>query len=147
MRRFAVGSDHAAVACRQAIVKHLRDLGHQASEVGPAEGERVDYPDQAANVARQVTSGEVELGILVCGTGIGMSIAANKIPGIRAALVHDPVTAGLAAQHNAANILCLGGRLMATEYTLQLVDTWLSTSFETRHQHRLDKITALEPTP
>jgi len=144
MSRFAVGSDHAAVGLRRTIVDHLRGLGHEASEVGPAEGERVDYPDQAAYVAQQVAQGEAERGILVCGTGIGMSIAANKVHGIRAALVHDPITAALAAQHNNANVLCLGGRLMAPEYALSLVDAWLETPFEERHQHRLDKITTLE---
>ncbi len=144
MTRFAVGSDHAAIALRRAIVEHLHGLGHQVSEIGPTEGERVDYPDQAVDVATRITQGEVDRGILVCGTGIGMSIAANKICGIRAALVHDPVTAALAAQHNDANVLCLGGRLMAVQYALGLVETWLGTTFETRHRPRLDKIHGLE---
>ena len=122
----------------------LRELGHAVVEVGPAPGERVDYPDQAATVARAVASGDADRGILMCGTGIGMSMAANKVPGIRAALVHDPVTARLAAMHNDANVLCLGGRLMATEYGLELVDLWLETPFELRHQPRLDKISGLE---
>jgi ribose 5-phosphate isomerase B len=86
----------------------------------------------------------VPRGILLCGTGIGVSIAANKVPGVRAALVHDPVTAELAAQHNAANVLCLGGRLLAPEYGVRCVEAWLDASFETRHQVRLDMITALE---
>ena len=104
----------------------------------------MDYPDQAGTVAEAVGAGEAELGLLVCGTGIGMSIAANKVAGIRAALVHDPITASLAAQHNNANVLCLGGRLMAKEYAISLVDAWLETPFEARHQHRLDKIATLE---
>lgn len=144
MHRIHVGSDHAAVGLRQAVVAHLRTLGHEVSEVGPAEGERCDYPDHAATVARAVSDGTSSLGVLVCGTGIGVSIAANKVPGVRAALVHDVTTATLAAEHNNANVLCLGGRLLATQLALELVEAWLDTPFETRHQHRLDKITALE---
>jgi ribose 5-phosphate isomerase B len=142
--RLVVGSDHAAVSLRQAIAAHLRERGLEAAEIGPAPGERCDYPDHAATVARAVASGEFDLGLLVCGTGIGMSIAANKIPGIRAALVHDPFTAQMAAMHNNANVLCLGGRLLAEAYALDLIDHWLDTEFETRHSARLDKITALE---
>jgi ribose 5-phosphate isomerase B len=144
MRRIHVGSDHAAVGLRLEVVAHLRDLGHSVTEVGPAEGERCDYPDHAATVARAVSDGTSDVGVLVCGTGIGVSIAANKIDGIRAALVHDITTAKFAAQHNNANVLCIGGRLLAPQLALELVDTWLETPFETRHQHRLDKITALE---
>lgn len=142
--RIRVGSDHAAIAMRQAVVRHLREGGFEVSEVGPAPGERSDYPDAAADVARAVAEGRADRGVLVCGTGIGMSIAANKIPGVRAALVHDPITARLAAEHNGAQVLCFGGRLLAVEYALELVDVWLRTEFEARHQARLDKITALE---
>ena len=142
--RLVVGSDHAAVGLRQAIVAHLRERGLDAAEVGPAPGERCDYPDHAATVARSVAAGDYDLGVLVCGTGIGMSIAANKVSGIRAALVHDPFTAQMAAMHNDANVLCLGGRLLAEAYALDLVDQWLDTEFESRHGARLDKITALE---
>ena len=144
MLRFHVGSDHAAVGLRLAIVAHLRALGHEVSEIGPAEGERCDYPDHAATVGRAVAAQHSDLGVLVCGTGIGVSIAANKIPGVRAALVHDLTTASLAAQHNNANVLCIGGRLLAEQLAIELVDAWLDTPFETRHQHRLDKIAALE---
>lgn len=144
MRRLAVGSDHAAIALRRAIVAHLAQRGCDVIEVGPEPGEKSDYPDQARTVAEAVVRGEVDLGVLCCGTGIGVSIAANKVDGIRAALVHDPVTARLAAMHNAANVLCLGGRLLAPEYAAELVDAWLDTPFEARHQGRLDLITALE---
>lgn len=144
MKRLVVGSDHAAVQLRCAIVAHLRALGHEVAEIGPSSGQRVDYPDQAAAVGRAVAGGDADLGVLVCGTGVGVCIAANKVRGVRAALVHDPVTARLAAMHNAANVLCLGGRLLATEYALGLVDEWLATPFEARHQPRLDKISALE---
>ena len=144
MGRIHVGSDHAAVGLRRAVVAHLTEGGHTVTEIGPDEGERCDYPDHAATVARAVADGTSELGVLVCGTGIGVSIAANKIPGVRAALVHDLTTATLAAQHNNANVLCLGGRLLAPQLALELIDAWLDTPFEERHQHRLDKISALE---
>lgn len=151
--RFHVGSDHAGVSLRGAVVAHLRGLGHEVDEVGPNGGERADYPDPAATVARAVASARsngglpTALGVLICGTGIGVSIAANKIVGIRAALVHDPVTATLAAEHNAANVLCLGARLLAEPYALTLVDAWLGATFEARHQPRIDKISALEGRP
>ena len=144
MPTIAVGSDHAAIALRRAIAAHLTGRGLDVVELGPGEGEKSDYPDQARLVADAVVRHDAELGVLCCGTGIGMSIAANKVAGIRAALVHDPVTARLAAQHNAANVLCLGGRLLAPEYATELVDTWLDTAFEARHQRRLDMIAALE---
>lgn len=144
MSRIHVGSDHAAVGLRRSLVVHLQNAGHTVVEIGPEEGERCDYPDHAASVGRAVSDGSAELGVLVCGTGIGVSIAANKVPGVRAALVHDLTTATLAAQHNNANVLCIGGRLLAPELAHQLVDAWLNTPFEERHQHRLDKITALE---
>ncbi|MCA9514379.1 MAG: ribose 5-phosphate isomerase B [Myxococcales bacterium] len=147
MPTLAIGSDHAAIRLRRALVEHLRERGFTVTEVGPSEGDKSDYPDQAAVVARAVVRGEVERGILCCGTGIGVSIAANKIAGVRAALVHDPTTARLAAQHNRANVLCMGGRLLADEYGCELADIWLETAFEDRHQRRLDKITALEGAP
>lgn len=144
MRRIAVGSDHAAIRLRRALVAHLVGRGFTVIEVGPDEGDKSDYPDQARTVAEAVVRGEVDRGVLCCGTGIGVSIAANKVDGVRAALVHDPITAKLAAQHNDANVLCLGGRLVAPEYGTELVDAWLDTPFEPRHQARLDLITALE---
>lgn len=142
--RLLVASDHAAIELRQAVADHLRGLGHAVEVSGPASGERADYPDQAALVARAVAAGQADAGVLLCGTGIGMSIAANKVPGIRAALVHDVSTARLAAEHNRANILCLGARVLGPVVALDCVDAWLQTAFEARHQHRLDLITALE---
>jgi RpiB/LacA/LacB family sugar-phosphate isomerase len=128
-------------------VRHLLAGGHtDIAEFGPGDGERADYPDPALAVASGVVA-SVEsptLGVLMCGTGIGVSIAANKVVGVRAALVHDPVTARLAAEHNGANVLCLGARLLAEPYALELVDTWLAARFEARHQQRLDKIAAIE---
>ena len=143
-KRVLVGSDHAAVTMRNDLATHLRGRGFQVDEVGPADGERSDYPDQAVVVGRAVSTGDAALGVLVCGTGIGMSIAANKVPGVRAALVHDAQTAELAAMHNDANVLCLGGRLLEPGTARELVDLWLNTAFEERHQPRLDKITHLE---
>lgn len=142
--RFLVASDHAAIGLRRAIVQHLIARGYEVGELGPLEGERADYPDQAIAVGESIVRGEATRGVLVCGTGIGMSIAANKVAGIRAALVHDPVTARLAGEHNAANVLCLGGRLLAEPYAIGLVDVWLEAAFEARHQVRLDRILAYE---
>ncbi len=142
--RLSVGSDHAAVETRRAVVEHLRAAGHEVREVGPSPGERVDYPDQARAVAEDVARGASQRGVLICGTGIGMSIAANKVPGIRAALVHDVTTARLAAQHNDANVLCFGGRLVAAPLGLELVDVWLATPFEERHAPRLAKVRRME---
>ena len=141
--RIAIASDHAAVELRLAIAAHLERGGHEVHDLGCNLGERVDYPDYAAAVARQVVGGEADRGVLVCGTGIGMSIAANKIAGVRAALAHDVSTAGLAAAHNDANILCLGGRVIGSVVALDCVDAWLTTPFEPRHQPRLNAIAAL----
>lgn len=143
-RPIHVGSDHAAITLRRAVVAALRADGVEVVELGPSEGERVDYPDTALAVAEAVRDGRAEVGVLCCGTGIGMSIAANKVRGVRAALVHDPVTARLAAEHNRANVLCLGGRLLAPEYGVELVAAWRAATFEARHQHRLDKIARIE---
>ncbi len=143
--RIAIASDHAAVALRRALAAELTAAGHEVSDHGADEGQRVDYPDYAQRVGAAVQSRDADRGVLVCGTGIGMSIAANKLAGIRAALVHDVTTARLAAQHNDANVLCLGGRVVGPIVASECVAAWLSTPFEARHQHRLDKIAALEP--
>jgi ribose 5-phosphate isomerase B len=143
--RYLVGSDHAGVGMRQALAAHLAGRGLAVEEIGPArEDERADYPDAARAVARAVAADPAARGVLVCGTGIGMSIAANKVRGVRAALVHDPLTARLAAEHNAANVLCLGGRLLANAYAVACLEAWLAASFEGRHQVRIDKIAAIE---
>jgi ribose 5-phosphate isomerase B len=142
--RLVLASDHAAVDLRLRILGHLSHLGHDVDDLGPDEGDRVDYPDYAAAVAGAVVSGEADRGILLCGTGIGMSIAANKFAGIRAALVHDVTTARLSAEHNDANILCLGARVLGPMVALECVEAWLNQPFDPRHQARLDKITASE---
>lgn len=142
--RICIGADHAAFDLKNAIAEWLREQGHEVDDLGPATAERVDYPDYAEPVARAVAEGRADRGVLTCGTGIGMAIAACKVPGIRAALVHDPFTARLAAEHNNAQVLCLGGRIHAPAYALELVRAWLETPFEPRHQRRIDKITAIE---
>lgn len=140
-----IGSDHGGLELKAAICEELRQQQIPVTDVGTVGDDSVDYPDFAEKVARQVTSGAAECGVLICGTGIGMSIAANKIPGVRAALVHDEFTAQMAKEHNNANVLVLGGRVLAPEQGVQLLKIWLQSSYEgERHQRRLNKITALE---
>ncbi len=139
-----VASDHAALRLKSAVCAWLAEQGHEVQDLGPHSAESVDYPDYADRVASRVAAGDCPRGVLMCGTGIGMSIAANKVAGIRAALVHDPLTAQLAAAHNDANVLVLGGRLLAPEYACELIAIWLRTPFEARHRPRLDKIARLE---
>jgi len=142
--RIALASDHAAVDMRLAVAEHLVAQGHVVEDLGADPGQRVDYPDYAAAVAGAVIAGGCDRGILLCGSGIGMSIAANKFAGIRAALVHDATTARLCKEHNDANVLCLGARTTGPLIALDCVDAWLAASFDTRHQHRLDLITKIE---
>lgn len=144
IRSVALGSDHAGVELKSRLADELRKMGYEVRDEGPHNTERVDYPDYAARVSRLVSSGEVDSGVLVCGTGIGMSIAANKIEGIRAALIHDHFTAQMAREHNNANILIMGARLLAPEYAIDCMKVWLKGEFEARHQARLDKIAQLE---
>lgn len=144
-RTVALGSDHAAFTLKTAIRNHLESLGVSVTDCGTDSTESSDYPDFAAKVASLVSEGKVPTGILVCGTGIGMSIAANKFPGVRAAAVTSPFAAKAARNHNDANILCLGSRLTETAEALKLVDIFLSESFEGgRHARRVEKIKQLE---
>jgi len=140
-----VASDHGAIALRKAVVELLRSRGIEASELGPQDGESADYPDFGEKVARAVSGGQAERGILMCGTGIGMSIVANKFPGVRAALITDDFTAQMSKEHNNANIIVMGGRILTVEQACRLVQIWLDTPFEGgRHQRRLEKISAIE---
>lgn len=144
--KIAVSADHRGRGVAEQIEQMLRDSGHEVLQFAPAEGESSDYPDEAAEVGRAVASGDAAYGILVCGTGIGMSIAANKIAGVRAALVHDELTAGLARSHNDANVLCLSGDLLGERKIASIVEKWLETEFEGgRHERRVKKISDLEP--
>ena len=140
-----IGSDHGGLELKAAIVKALLARDLEISDCGTENGDSVDYPDFAEKVAGAVSRGEAQLGILVCGTGIGMSIAANKYPGVRAALVTDEFMAQMAKEHNDANILVLGGRVLAEGQALKMVSVWLDSSYEgDRHQRRLDKISQIE---
>ncbi len=140
-----IGSDHGGVTLKSALKSYLTRRGVGVVDAGTDGDASVDYPDFGQKVAESVISGEAESGILICGTGIGMSIAANKIPGIRAALVTDVFMSRMAKEHNNANILVLGGRVLDEQKACDLVGAWLDATFEGgRHQARLDKITELE---
>lgn len=140
-----IGSDHGGLALKTALNSYLKRRGVDVADAGTNGDASVDYPDFGQKVAETVIAGEAELGILICGTGIGMSIAANKIPGIRAALVTDVFMARMAREHNNANVLVLGGRVLDEQKACDLVGAWLDATFEGgRHQARLDKITLLE---
>jgi ribose 5-phosphate isomerase B len=143
--RIAVGSDHRGVELRAKLIGFLQELGQEVVDVGSYDGEDVDYPDVAALVARKVASKEVDRGILLCGTGVGMCIAANKIPGVRAAPCHDDITAEVSRRHNDLNVLCLSGDLLGEKLADRLVEIWLNTPFEGgRHARRNEKIAQLE---
>lgn len=141
----AVGSDHGGLVLKEAVKSALLARGLKVDDYGTDNGDSVDYPDFGEKVAGAVSRGEVELGILVCGTGIGMSIVANKYPGVRAALVTDLFMAQMAKEHNNANVLVLGGRVLDEDVAVNMVNVWLDSVYEAgRHQRRLDKITRLE---
>lgn len=143
--RIAVGSDHRGVTLRTQILRVLERLGHEALDMGTSDNGSVDYPDVAAVVAQKVSKGEVERGILVCGTGLGMTIAANKFPGVRAAPCHDDLTAELSRRHNDLNVLCLSGDMLGERLVDRLIEIWLKTEFEGgRHARRVRKIAQLE---
>ncbi len=140
-----IGSDHGGLSLKTALCEYLGRRGIEVADAGTNSDASVDYPDYGQKVAETVREGGAESGILICGTGIGMSIAANKIPGIRAALVTDVFMARMAKEHNNANVLVLGGRVLDEQKACDLVGAWLDATFEGgRHQSRLDKITALE---
>ncbi len=143
--RIVIGSDHRGVAIRPRIVELLEKLGHEVIDVGAAPGEAVDYPDVAEKVGHKVSRNEADRGVLICGTGLGMCIAANKVPGVRAAPCHDDLTAEMSRRHNDLNVLCLSADLLGERLIDRMVEIWLATPFEGgRHARRVDKITALE---
>ena len=143
--RISIASDHAGYEQKQALVDHLTEQGHDVIDRGPDTDARVDYPDYAALVARDVAGGAAERGVLVCGTGIGMAVAANKVRGIRAANVTSPVFASLAREHNDANVVAVSGRFVDLATNREIVDAFLSTGFGGgRHAGRVEKIAALE---
>jgi len=143
--RIALGADHAGVTLKDNLAILLDERGVAYTDFGTHGTDSVDYPDVAAEVARAVASGEYDRGLLVCGSGIGMAMAANKVPGIRAAVVTEPESARLSRSHNDANVLALGARLTSPEAAREIVTTFLDTAFEGgRHQRRVDKLTQLD---
>jgi len=143
--RIAIASDHPAVALKARLVDLLKARGHEVLDLGTHGPESVDYPDYALRVTDCVTGGKCDSGILICGTGIGMSLAANKVAGIRAALVTDSYMARMARAHNDANVLCLGARVIGEGLAEEILDAWLTTPFAGgRHAVRIDKIARIE---
>lgn len=143
--RFGVASDHRGVFLREKVIEVLRGKGHEVEDAGCNGAESVDYPDYAALVARKVSQGNLDRGVLICGTGIGMAIAANKFPGVRAAPCNDEVTAEISRRHNDLNVLCLSADLLSPRVVERMVEVWADTDFEGgRHLRRLEKIRGLE---
>ncbi len=143
--RFYIGTDHAGIDLKDATVAMLRSKGHEVEDLGPYNKDRVDYPDYAVKVCESVLKNAGTQGILICGSGIGMSMSANRFHGIRAALCHDAYTAQMARNHNDANILCFGERVVGQGVAESIVDSWIASSFEGgRHCGRVDKIEAIE---
>jgi ribose 5-phosphate isomerase B len=143
--KVAIASDHRGYHLKEKVITLLKGKGHEVIDDGPSSEASVDYPDFAALVAKKVSSGAADRGILICGTGIGMAIAANKFPGVRAAACVDEVTAELSRRHNDLNVLCLSGDLLSSRSTERLVEIWMSTEFEGgRHERRVQKIRDLE---
>ncbi|MEK6236710.1 MAG: ribose 5-phosphate isomerase B [Planctomycetales bacterium] len=143
--RLAVGSDHRGFAVKAKVVNLLTQLGHEVTDVGTHAQESVDYPEFAAAAARKVAEGEVDRGVLMCGSGIGMCIAANKVPGARAATCHDEITAELSRRHNDVNVLCLSADMLGDSSMGRVIEIWLKTEFEGgRHARRVEKISEIE---
>ncbi len=140
-KTIALASDHAAVDYKKRLIEYLTEKGYTCINLGTDTEESVDYPIYADKVCRKLTDGEADLGILICGTGIGMSIAANKHKGIRAALCGDPVSASLTRQHNNANILCMGARIISFEKTVEITEAFLTSEFlGGRHERRVEML-------
>ena len=143
--KIAIGSDHRGYDAKRRLVPFVQRLGHEVFDVGPEGNDSVDYPDYAFQVALRVSQGQVERGILICGTSIGMCIAANKVKGVRAAPCHDSITAEMSRRHNDANVLCLSADLLGEDLIDRMVRIWLETEFEGgRHARRVDKISRFE---
>jgi ribose 5-phosphate isomerase B len=141
--RIAIASDHAAVTLKAALAEWLRGLGHDIDDLGPFDGASVDYPDYGYRLARAIAAGSAETGIALCGSGIGISIAVNREPACRCALVSEPLSASLAREHNDANVIALGARIVGEEMARACVTAFLSTPFAGgRHQRRVDQLSA-----
>jgi ribose 5-phosphate isomerase B len=138
--KIAIGNDHGGLTFKGEILDLLQELGHEAEDFGCNSPESVDYPDYADLVCRAILDGRCQRGILICGSGVGMSMAANRRPGIRAALCQEQFTARMSREHNNANVLCLGARVVGPSLAVEIVRTWLATDFEGgRHQRRIEK--------
>lgn len=143
--KIAIGSDHRGFEVKRRVGQLVQQLHHEVLDVGPESRDSVDYPDYAFQVALAVSEGRADRGILACGTGIGMCIAANKVKGVRAAPCHDSITAEMSRRHNDANVLCLSADLLGEELIDRMVRIWLETEFESgRHARRVEKITRFE---
>ena len=144
--KIAIGSDHGAFALKSKFISHLEAQGHEVKDFGTYSLASCDYPDFAGAAAKAVASGECEKGIVLCTTGIGVSISANKIKGIRCALLSDVMSARMTREHNDTNVMALGAGVVGQMLALEIVDTWISTEFShnERHQRRIDKVMALE---
>ena len=144
--KIALGCDHGALELKNRVAKHLESKGYEVKDFGTYTPDSCDYPDFAAAAARAVANGECEKGIVMCTTGIGISIAANKVKGIRCALLSDLMSARLTREHNDTNMMALGAGVVGEMLALEIVDTWVGTDFsqEPRHQRRIDKMMALE---
>ena len=143
--KIVVASDHRGFQVKGRILAQAAELGHETIDMGPTTAEIVDYPDFGAKGARSVSEGKADRAILICGSGIGMSIVANKFPGVRAALCHDELTAEMSRRHNDANVLCLSADLLGERLTSRMIEIWLGTAFEGgRHARRIGKIADME---
>ena len=143
--KIVIGNDHTAGHIRSVIAQHLRDRGYEVEEIGSFSTESSNYPEWGEKTAMKVVSGEADLGIAICGTGVGISIACNKVKGIRAVCCSEPYSARLSRQHNNANVLCFGARVVGTELAKMIVDEWLDAEFQGgRHQMRIDMISKIE---
>ncbi|MBT3185604.1 MAG: ribose 5-phosphate isomerase B [Nitrospina sp.] len=145
MKKIALASDHGGFDLKESVIAHLLNTGWEVDDLGPHSGDSVDYPDYGIKLAEAVAEKKVQRGIVICGTGIGMSIVVNRYPGIRGTLCSDLFTAKLCREHNDSNILIMGGRVIGKGLAAEIVNTWLNTPFEGgRHQRRLDKINQID---
>ena len=144
--KIALGCDHGALALKNALIPHLKKLGHEVKDFGTYTPDSCDYPDFAAPAAQAVANGECDKGIVLCTTGIGVSITANKVKGIRCALLSDVMSARMTREHNDTNMMAIGAGVVGQMLAFEIVDTWLGTDFsdEARHQRRIDKVMDLE---
>ncbi len=144
--KIAIGCDHGALALKNTVVEHLKKKGYEIEDFGTHTPDSCDYPDHAAQAAQAVAGGTCEKGIVLCTTGIGVSIAANKVKGIRCALLSDVLSARMTREHNDTNMMAIGAGIVGQMLALEIIDTWLSTEFSgnERHQRRIDKVMALE---